>query len=69
MAVYLNEEEEARRKEELEEYSRTKQEEIDTERINSREKRMKQDRIFQKILFLTFAAVLIFLVISWWRGV
>ncbi|MBR4724217.1 MAG: hypothetical protein IK071_00360 [Lachnospiraceae bacterium] len=69
MAVYLNEEEEARRKEELEEYSRTKQEEIDIERINSREKRMKQDRIFQKILFLTFAAVLIFLVISWWRGV
>ena len=69
MAVYLNEDEEARRKEELEEYSRTKQEEIDTERINSREKRMKQDRIFQKILFLTFAAVLIFLVISWWRGV
>ena len=69
MAVYLNEDEEARRKEELEEYSRAKQEEIDTERINSREKRMKQDRIFQKILFLTFAAVLIFLVISWWRGV
>ncbi|MCR5418691.1 MAG: hypothetical protein K6E84_07230 [Lachnospiraceae bacterium] len=69
MAVYLDEKEEAKRNEELEEYSRAKQEEIDIERVNSREKRLKQDKIFQKILFLTFAAVLIFLVISWWRGV
>lgn len=69
MAVYLDEKEEARRNEELEEYSRAKQEEIDIDRVNSREKRLKQDKIFQKILFLTFAAVLIFLVISWWRGV
>ena len=69
MAVYLDEKEEAKRREELEEYDRTVQESIDTEKINARAKRMKQDRIFQKLLFLTFAAVLIFLVISWWRGV
>ena len=68
MAVYLDEKEEERRRQELEEFSRERQEAIDTERTNSKDRRMKQDRIIQKILFLTAAAVLIYLVVVWARG-
>ena len=67
MAVYLNENEEKKRLEELEEYSREKQAQIDEDRINGKAKRNKQDKIFQKIVLLVFAIILVMLVISWVR--
>ena len=67
MAVYLNENEEKKRLEELEEYSREKQAKIDEDRINGKAKRNKQDKIFQKIVLLVFVVILVMLVISWAR--
>lgn len=67
MAVYLNEKEEEQRLKELEEYSRETQAKIEEERINGKARRKKQDKIFQKIVLVVFAAVLIMLIISWAR--
>ncbi|MCR5331146.1 MAG: hypothetical protein K6E62_08155 [Lachnospiraceae bacterium] len=67
MAVYLNEKEEEQRLKELEEYSRETQAKIEEDRINGKARRKKQDKIFQKIVLIVFAAVLIMLIISWAR--
>ena len=67
MAVYLNEKEEEQRLKELEEYSRETQAKIEEDRINGKARRKKQDKIFQKIVLVVFAAVLIMLIISWAR--
>ena len=67
MAVYLDENEEQKRMKELEEYSRETQAKIEEDRINGKARRNKQDKIFQKIVLLVFAIILVMLVISWAR--
>ena len=65
MAVYLDETEEARRRAELEEFDRERQEKIEEARINGKAKRKRQDKIFQKLLILVIVAVVVYLVIDW----
>jgi len=67
MAVYLDENEEAKRRSELEEYDREVQADIDEANINARARRKHQDKIFQRGLITAFVIVIAVLVIIWAR--
>ncbi len=67
MAVYLNENEENLRNEELKKYDEEIQRQIDEYNVNARARRKKQDKAFQKFLLTALLVVIVFLVITWAR--
>ena len=67
MATYLNDDEEQKRWEEAKKYADEREAEIEEDRVNGKARRQKQDKLFQKVILIAFAIVLILLVISWAR--
>ena len=67
MAVYLNENEENLRNEELKKYDEEIQRQIDEDNVNARARRKKQDKVFQKFLLTAILVVIILMVITWAR--
>ncbi|MCR5684196.1 MAG: hypothetical protein K6G81_02080 [Lachnospiraceae bacterium] len=67
MAVYLDENEESKRRSELEQYDREIQAGIDESNVNARARRKQQDKLFQKGLITMFVIVFIVLAIMWAR--
>ena len=67
MSVYLNENEEMIRNEEIKKYDEEVQRQIDEANINAKARRKKQDKAFQKFLWIAALAVVILLVITWAR--
>ena len=67
MAVYLNENEENLRNEELRKYDEEVQRQIDEENVNAKARRKKQDKLFQKFLLLVLIAFIVFMVVTWAR--
>ena len=67
MAVYLSENDEAKKNQEIEDFKREREAEIEEARINGKARRVRQDKFFQKCLMIVILIILIMLVISWAR--
>ena len=67
MAVYLDDNEEAKRRSEIEEYDRETRAKIEEENTNAKARRKKQDKLFQRGLIAAFAIVFAVLAILWAR--
>lgn len=65
MAVYLDEKEEQKRREELEQYSAQTQEKIDTDNINAKARRNSSDKKFRTYFFGMIIVVLLIVTIRW----
>lgn len=65
MAVYMSEEEQRQYNEDREEFIRQREEEIETERINKKQKRIEGDRKFRRVTGIVLAVIFVILVIRW----
>lgn len=67
MQVMLNEEEQ-KRQQELEEYKKQRQEEIETKEVNAKAKRKKADKYFRFIVFGLIFLALAAVTLQWLFG-
>lgn len=65
MSVYMSEEEQREYNEEREEYNRKREEEIETDRINKKQKRIEGDRKFRRTTLIVLCVIFAILVIRW----
>lgn len=65
MAVYMSEEEQREYIEERDEYNRKREEEIETDRINKKQKRIEGDKKFQRTTIIVLCVIFAILVIRW----